>query len=212
MAKFALGTRRQALTFIALGAVLVLAVVRWNSGGGTQAPLPGVPAKKSAVSGPASIEEEAPAARGGRRSASTKVLSPDEVPVIDPKDFDAPTGEGAFRDRPRPLRSPRADSASAADAHAAAADAGRAELHRSAPPPPPTPTPRPPEISFKFLGSFGPKDRPIAVVQQGDAVFNARAGDTLFGKFVLRKVGYESIDVGFVGFDPNETRRLPITP
>lgn len=212
MAKFALGTRRQALTFIALGTVLVLAVVRWNSGGGTQGSLPGVPAKKSAVSGPASIEEEAPAARGGRRSASTKVLSPDEVPVIDPKDFDAPTGKGPSetgRDLfdlreptppPPPPPTPRPPMP------------GEPNYIGPLPPPPPTPTPRPPEISFKFLGSFGPKDRPIAVVQQGDAVFNARAGDTLFGKFVLRKVGYESIDVGFVGFDPNETRRLPITP
>jgi hypothetical protein len=80
------------------------------------------------------------------------------------------------------------------------------------PPPPPTPTPKPPEVSFKFLGSFGPKDQPIAVIQQGDEVFNARTGDTLFGKFVVRRVGYESIDVGFVGFAPSETRRLGITP
>jgi hypothetical protein len=80
------------------------------------------------------------------------------------------------------------------------------------PPPPPTPTPRPPEITFKFLGSFGPKDHPIAVIQQGDEVFNARAGDTLFGKFVLRKVGYESVDVGFVGFAASETKRLPVAP
>ncbi len=50
------------------------------------------------------------------------------------------------------------------------------------------------------------------MIQQGDEVFNARAGDILFSKFVLRKVGYESIDVGFVGFDPGETRRLPLTP
>ena len=78
-------------------------------------------------------------------------------------------------------------------------------------PPGPTPTPKPPDITFKFLGTFGPRDHPIAVIQQGEQVFNARAGDTLFGKFVLRKVGYESIDVGFVGF-PTETRRLGITP
>ncbi len=78
------------------------------------------------------------------------------------------------------------------------------------PPPPPTPTPRPPDVTFKFLGSFGPKDHPIAVIQLGDEVFNARAGDTLFGKFVLRKVGYESIDVGFVGFADSETKRLAI--
>ena len=79
------------------------------------------------------------------------------------------------------------------------------------PPPPPTPTPKPPDVSFKFLGSFGPKDNPIAVIQQGDEIFNARAGDTLFGKFVLRKVGYESIDVGFVGFAQTESKRLPIS-
>ncbi len=80
------------------------------------------------------------------------------------------------------------------------------------PPPPPTPTPKPPDISFKFIGTFGPKEHPIAVVQQGDQVLNVRAGDTLFGKFILKKVGYESIDVGFMGFPEAETRRLGITP
>ncbi len=212
MAKVALGTRRQALTFVALGVVLVLAVVRWNSGGGKQGPPPGETAKKNAVPGPGSIEEEAPAARAGRRSASTKVVSPDEVPVIDPKDFDVPPVKGApdsGRDLfdlrepthpPPPTPTPRPPMP------------GDPNYIGPLPPPPPTPTPKPPEISFKFVGSFGPKDHPIAVIQQGDEVFNARAGDTLFGKFVLRKVGYESIDVGFVGFDPNETRRLPITP
>ena len=212
MAKVALGTRRQALTFLALGVVLVLAVVRWNSGGGKQGPPPGDPAKKSAVGGPGSIEEEAPAARGARRSASTKVVSPDEVPVIDPKDFDVPpvkgasdTGRDLFDLReptnpPPPTPTPRPPMP------------GEPNYIGPLPPPPPTPTPKPPEVTFKFVGSFGPKDHPIAVIQQGDEVFNARAGDTLFGKFVLRKVGYESIDVGFVGFDPNETRRLPITP
>jgi hypothetical protein len=52
----------------------------------------------------------------------------------------------------------------------------------------------------------------LAVVQSGDQVMNVRAGDTLFGKFILKKVGYESIDVGFVGFPETETRRLGITP
>jgi hypothetical protein len=80
------------------------------------------------------------------------------------------------------------------------------------PPPPPTPTPKPPDIAFKFIGTFGPKEHPIAVVQQGDQVLNVRTGDTLFGKFILKKVGYESIDVGFVGFPESETRRLGITP
>ena len=50
------------------------------------------------------------------------------------------------------------------------------------------------------------------MVQQGDQIINVRAGDTLFGKFILKKVGYESIDVGFVGFPETETPRLGITP
>jgi hypothetical protein len=79
------------------------------------------------------------------------------------------------------------------------------------PPPPPTPTPHPPEVAFKFIGSFGPRENPIAVIQQGETVLNARAGDTLFGKFVLKKVGYESIDVGFVDFPHAEPKRLGIT-
>jgi hypothetical protein len=78
------------------------------------------------------------------------------------------------------------------------------------PPPSPTPTPHPPEVTFKFLGTFGAKDRPIAVLQQGEQIYNARAGDTLFGKFIVKKVGYESIDIGFVGFAPSETKRLSI--
>jgi len=78
------------------------------------------------------------------------------------------------------------------------------------PPPPPTPTPAPPPIPFKFIGSFGPRDRPIAVLAAGDRIVNARAGDVVFERFVLRKVGYESIDVGFVGFAESESRRLGI--
>jgi hypothetical protein len=70
----------------------------------------------------------------------------------------------------------------------------------------------PPEIQFRFIGSFGPKDRPIAVLALGDELVNARVGDVVFQRFILRRVGYESIDVGFVGYSPAETRRLAIAP
>jgi hypothetical protein len=40
---------------------------------------------------------------------------------------------------------------------------------------------------------------------------NARAGDTVFERFIVKKVGYESIDVGFVG-PWTDVRRLPIAP
>lgn len=212
--KLALGSKRQALTLAALAVVLLLAVVRWRSGGGAGAAAPpGAVAKRSGPTGPAAFDEAPAPVRGSRRaSSSSKAVSPDEVPVIDTKDFDPPpsrggsdTGRDLFDLReptrpPLPTPTPRPPMP------------GDPSYVGPLPPPPPTPTPRPPEITFKVIGSFGPKDHPIAVIQQGDEVFNARAGDTLFGKFVLRKVGYESIDVGFVGFDPSETKRLPITP
>jgi hypothetical protein len=217
--KLSLGSRRQALLLGALALVLVLAVVKWRPGGAA-APLPtaanstsNAPGASRAGAGPASGEDDAPAPAprsGGRRSSSREV-SADEVPVLNTKDFDPPrsiaadTGRDLFR-IPEPTRpvvptpTPRPPMP------------GEGAFVGPLPPPPPTPTPKPPEVTFKFLGSFGPKEHPIAVIQQGDEVFNARAGDTLFGKFVLRKVGYESIDVGFVGFAATETKRLPVAP
>ena len=43
---------------------------------------------------------------------------------------------------------------------------------------------------------------------------DARAGDVVFDQFKIVRVGYESIDVGFVGgvWHWKETRRLAITP
>jgi hypothetical protein len=79
------------------------------------------------------------------------------------------------------------------------------------PPPAPTPTPVPPLPPFKLIGIFGTRDRPIAVLQTGEETYNARAGDVLFERWIIQKVGYESIDVGFVGYSPTETRRLAIS-
>ncbi len=210
--KLALGSRRQAILLGALALLLVLAVVRWRPGG---APAPSASASNAppAARGRAATAEDEPRAPGapqGGRRASSKELSPDEVPVIRKEDFNTPRGAAAIdtgrdlfelRDPtrpPPPTPTPRPPSP------------GEGAFIGPLPPPPPTPTPKPPDVTFKFLGSFGPKEHPIAVIQQGDEVFNARTGDTLFGKFVLRKVGYESIDVGFVGFADSETKRLAI--
>jgi hypothetical protein len=41
---------------------------------------------------------------------------------------------------------------------------------------------------------------------------NARKDDVVFDRFVLRNIGYESVDVGFVGYPASVTKRLGITP
>jgi len=74
--------------------------------------------------------------------------------------------------------------------------------------------PHPPRIDLRFLGSFGPRSRPIAVFEDagGGNVFNAREGDTLEGKFIVQRIGYESVDLAFVGFPDVPAQRLGVTP
>lgn len=74
--------------------------------------------------------------------------------------------------------------------------------------------PRPPEIDLRFLGSFGPRRQRIAVFADasGSNVYNAREGDTLAGKFTVEKIGFESVDLAFVGFPDVPARRLGLSP
>ena len=81
----------------------------------------------------------------------------------------------------------------------------------------PTPTPTatpivPPAIPFRALGIFGPRDRPIVTFEDGPRLINAREGDVLDGRFILRRVGRESVDFAFVGLPPEITRRIPVLP
>ncbi|HKD17041.1 MAG TPA: hypothetical protein VKG23_04155 [Thermoanaerobaculia bacterium] len=212
-----LGSRRQAILLGVLAVVLCLALVRWRPGG--DVPAPAAPSKSAAASrsaparpfsGDPSGDDGAAPSRARRGSA--KEVNPDDVPVISVADL-APARERANSDPGRDLFELRDPTHPPLPTPTPAPPApGDVRFMGPLPPPPPTPTPAPPEIAFKFIGTFGPKDHPIAVVQQGDQVLNVRTGDKLFGKFILRKVGYESIDVGFVGFPESETRRLGIAP
>ena len=203
-----LGSRRQAILLAALAAVLILAIVRWRPGR-TPAPAPARPGA-ARVTQDGSGPEDAPAL--GQRRSTSKDVSPDEVPLLQKEDLgtgptrgSADTGRDLFG-LSEPTHPPLPTTTPAPPVP------GDSRFIGPPPPPPPTPTPAPPAISFKFIGTFGPRDHPIAVIQQGEEILNVRAGDVLFGRFVLRKVGYESIDVGFVGFAESETRRLGITP
>jgi hypothetical protein len=80
------------------------------------------------------------------------------------------------------------------------------------PPPPPPPPPVPPPIPFQFTGTFGPRRQPVAVIVEGDKLTIVKTGDVVDQKFINRNVGYESLDVGFVGFPEKEVRRLPLSP
>jgi hypothetical protein len=68
--------------------------------------------------------------------------------------------------------------------------------------------PRPPEPSFQFLGSFGPEEKRVAVFSDQTEIFNVLEGDVFKEAFVVRKIGYESADIGWVDFPNEPARRL----
>jgi hypothetical protein len=77
----------------------------------------------------------------------------------------------------------------------------------TAPPPPP---PTPPQFTYKFIGTFGRVQSPIATFARDGEIVNARIGDVIEGKFILRRIGIESAEIGFVGFPPDQTQRVPL--
>lgn len=77
--------------------------------------------------------------------------------------------------------------------------------------PTPAPTPIvPPAIPFKALGVFGPRDAQIVSLEEGKRIINAREGDVVDDRFIIRKINRESVDFGFKGIPPEITRRIPI--
>lgn len=77
------------------------------------------------------------------------------------------------------------------------------------PPPPVDLGPQPPSADhLAYLGSFGPRSGQIAVIRGRDDIWTARAGDVLEDQFIVKRIGLESIDIGFVGFPDAPIRRL----
>ena len=80
-----------------------------------------------------------------------------------------------------------------------------------APTPIPSPTPIiPPPIPYTAIGIFGPKEKPIVTLEDSGRLINAREGDTLDGRFILRKINRESVDFAFVGLPKDITQRIPV--
>ncbi|MGZ8853376.1 MAG: hypothetical protein ACXW2X_08265 [Thermoanaerobaculia bacterium] len=83
--------------------------------------------------------------------------------------------------------------------------------HVEIPPPPPSPPePVPPPFTFKYIGTFGSTSNPIATFVGNGEILNARVGDIIENKFILRSIGIESVEIGFSGFPPNKTQRIPL--
>ena len=73
------------------------------------------------------------------------------------------------------------------------------------------PKPALPRLDYTYLGSFGPEDRPIAVLTDAeDAIYNAFEGDVIDQQFRVEQIGYESVDVGYVNFPEEPPKRLRI--
>lgn len=70
--------------------------------------------------------------------------------------------------------------------------------------------PRPPQFTLKYLGRFGPADRPIATFSNGTDILNVYEGEVIEGKFIVAEIGYESVLIEFVGFPDWPAQRLPV--
>lgn len=73
------------------------------------------------------------------------------------------------------------------------------------PPPPPLPA-----FNYTYLGSFGREGNQLAAFSRDGEIVNVRPGQTFGGRFILRRIGVESVDIGFVGFPPERTTRVAI--
>lgn len=65
-----------------------------------------------------------------------------------------------------------------------------------------------PEFDLKFLGSFGSRQTRLAVFSDGVEIFNTLEGGVLKEHFVIRQIGFESVDVGYLDYPDEPVMRL----
>ena len=68
--------------------------------------------------------------------------------------------------------------------------------------------PPPPEFPYQLIGRFGRADDPIAAFVGKGQVITVRNGDTIDDAFVVRNIGLQTVDIGFV--NRSETLRLQL--
>ena len=79
------------------------------------------------------------------------------------------------------------------------------------------PKPPPPPFDREFIGYFGPPPLLVAAFRNGgeepgsSQIDVAVVGDVLDDIFIVREIGLESVLIGFVGYDPSEDTRVPLS-
>jgi len=79
------------------------------------------------------------------------------------------------------------------------------------------PKPPPPPFDRQFIGYLGPTPFLVAAFRNGgqqtgsQQIEVAVVGDVLDDVFIVREIGLESVLIGFVGYDPSEDTRVPLS-
>ena len=76
------------------------------------------------------------------------------------------------------------------------------------------PAAQPPPITFKYLGSFGPAGRMLAVFSDNSEIVDVLEGESFSSQFILKRINRdtETVEIGFVGFDEATIQKLEVGP
>jgi len=200
-----------------LAFVGLFAVWTWIGPGGGDGAAP-------SSGGAAYDEDGAPVARsvpGARRAPAAKgpVDHVEELRVaaltVRPRGYTPGRDPWRFVDPPPPPPPPPPAPPSAAELEAqrrAAEEAARLRAQMLAQQQTEAAKPKPPPFTMSYLGNFGPPNRRLAVFSDGKTIYNAQKGEVLAGKFIVAEIGYESVDIRFVGFPDWPPQRLAVGP
>jgi hypothetical protein len=133
--------------------------------------------------------------------------------TIRPREYTPGRDPWRYKDPPPPKPAPPPPPPSAAELEARRraqeeADRLRAEMARRQQEE--AAIPKPPPFTLSYLGNFGPPNRRLAVFSDGKTIYNAQEGEVLEGKFIVAHIGYESVDIQFVGFPDWPAQRLAV--
>jgi hypothetical protein len=159
------------------------------------------------------------AALGGQTTSDANIAPLLESPeVVELRLADLEKSEGQFSPGRDPFRfgeaepvrtEPSEEERAEAEREAAAMEALRRAMEARASREEAAPS-RPvlPELDVEFLGSFGPREKRLAVFSDGVEIFNVLEGGILKDHWIVRQIGFESVDVGFADYPEVPTIRL----